>query len=118
MFIVYLIEIWDVRIPTVASWGWRKLLLLRDGIQWHFRSKIGNGLQTSAWFDNWSDLGPFINWVTRREIASAGFELSCKVADLCNSQGWKWPAAWSEKYPTLNLIPLPKTNVPAVDKIV
>nr|XP_043613661.1 uncharacterized protein LOC122585600 [Erigeron canadensis] len=38
---------WDVTPCGSMSWGWRKILLLRDTIRPHIWKKIGNGLSTS-----------------------------------------------------------------------
>lgn len=42
---------WQVRIRADADWGWRKLLRIRDTIRPCIYSRLGDGLNTSAWFD-------------------------------------------------------------------
>lgn len=71
---------------------------------------MGNGRYTSAWFDSWAEFGPLINWVSRRDIMSSGFNNTTIVSDLLDNQGWKWPMSWIEKYPVLQVIPIPDAN--------
>ncbi|GKF95731.1 hypothetical protein Tco_0288466, partial [Tanacetum coccineum] len=47
-----------VRIDPCMSWGWRKILKLRPIIRKFIWSKIGNGRNTSLWFDTWADFEP------------------------------------------------------------
>nr|XP_043627984.1 uncharacterized protein LOC122599522 [Erigeron canadensis] len=63
--------------------------------------RIGNGKNTSAWFDAWSESGPLCEIVTPREIKNAGLTLEAKVADICRNGEWVWPNAWYVKYPSL-----------------
>ncbi|XP_071699756.1 uncharacterized protein [Rutidosis leptorrhynchoides] len=93
---------WDVSIPTNASWGCRKLLSMRDVLRGRFLHEVGNGVCTSAWFDEWSDLGPLIYVVRRRNITQAGMHLSDSVADIINNGAFIWPAEWVERFSILN----------------
>nr|XP_043633655.1 uncharacterized protein LOC122604859 [Erigeron canadensis] len=63
--------------------------------------RIGNGKNTSAWFDAWSESVPLCEIVTPREIKNAGLTLEAKVADICRNGEWVWPNAWYVKYPGL-----------------
>lgn len=64
---------WEVEIKANTSWGWRKLLQLREEVRWHFVSKIGNGQRTSSWFDTWFEIGQVINWISRRGYSKSRF---------------------------------------------
>nr|XP_043613460.1 uncharacterized protein LOC122585388 [Erigeron canadensis] len=92
---------WAVSLPGSCSWGWRKLLQLREEIRPFIWSKMGNGNSTLAWYDWWSDLGPLIQHITAREISRAGFTLSTRVADIWDGTNWKWAAAWYDLFPVL-----------------
>ncbi|GJU19494.1 RNA-directed DNA polymerase, eukaryota, reverse transcriptase zinc-binding domain protein [Tanacetum coccineum] len=51
--------------------------------------------------------------IHKKEIFYAGFSDNNNVADLIDTNGWKWPAKWKEKYRFLNNIPIPQlTNNP------
>nr|XP_043629979.1 uncharacterized protein LOC122601279 [Erigeron canadensis] len=65
-----------------CSWGWRKILLLRDFIRPHIKYRIGNGDTTSAWFDFRLDIGPLCNYISNREIIRAGFKKECLSVEL------------------------------------
>lgn len=46
-------HIWTMSVPTDCSWIWRKVLQLRPHTKQFLSYKLGNGLQTSLWFDPW-----------------------------------------------------------------
>ncbi|GKG38582.1 hypothetical protein Tco_0460294, partial [Tanacetum coccineum] len=62
---------WDVPLVSSISWGWRKLLQMRNLIRPHVWYKLGNGTTASIWFDTWDN---------RRG----------KVADVVNEGAWSW----------------------------
>ncbi|GKA92770.1 hypothetical protein Tco_0814695 [Tanacetum coccineum] len=96
---------WDVPIRGQMSWGWRKLLQVRQIVRPYVWSHLGNGTNTFAWFDNWCPHGPLSNIVSNRDIYRSGFTHNAKVADVVNNN--MWPTEWSSKYPLLNNIVMP-----------
>jgi hypothetical protein len=64
------------------SWGWLKLLQLRDIVRPFFWTKIGNGNNTSLWYDSWCSQFPLIRYLTPRDITREGFSIHSCVADL------------------------------------
>ncbi|XP_071714139.1 uncharacterized protein [Rutidosis leptorrhynchoides] len=103
-------SVWEVSVQSMDSWGWRKILHIRDIIRRYIIHQIGNGSSCSAWYDTWCDLGPLANIVSYRDINSAGYSTTSKVHDVVDQSGWKWPANWNLKYPILNLIQPPVIN--------
>nr|GEU39736.1 hypothetical protein [Tanacetum cinerariifolium] len=99
--------IWDVPVKDEMSWGWRKLLQLRDIMRPFFLVKLGNGNSTSLWYDNWCSSSPLINYLTPRDISREGFLLMNTVADLVSNGTWSWPQSWLLKAPDLGLITCP-----------
>nr|GFA58358.1 hypothetical protein [Tanacetum cinerariifolium] len=100
-------KFWDVPVFNDSCWGWRKLLLCRDVLRMHFVHRIGDGSQTSVWFDNWLSLGPLSLFISKRDIYEAGLSLDCKVCDIVERGDWKWPEKWRNKFPVLFLLPPP-----------
>ncbi|GKA55820.1 hypothetical protein Tco_0754892 [Tanacetum coccineum] len=68
---------WDVRPKASMSWGWRKLLQLREVMK-HFL---------------WKQV--------------EGYNLRMCVADIIENGSWVWPQAWLLKAPNLASIPVP-----------
>uniref|UniRef100_A0A251VNU9 Putative RNA-directed DNA polymerase, eukaryota, Reverse transcriptase zinc-binding domain protein n=1 Tax=Helianthus annuus TaxID=4232 RepID=A0A251VNU9_HELAN len=95
---------WMCKIPSNSSWSWRKLLQLRQSLRPYMWTKIGNGEDTSAWYDKWCDIGPLGNFLTPRTITNAGFRLDNKVVDVQTNGVWSWPVAWRDLFPVLNQI--------------
>ena len=78
---------------------------------------IGNGQNTSIWFDNWNTHCPLINHVSYRAIASAVFRIHAKVSDVISDGEWTWPIAWFNRFPNLFQLIVPTINEDQVDKI-
>nr|GEW89660.1 hypothetical protein [Tanacetum cinerariifolium] len=89
------------------SWGWRKLLQIRELVKPFFWTKLGNGKSTSIWFDRWNLQCPLIQYLTPRDINSEGYNMQSCVADLISSEGWQWPHSWLLKAPNLGLLSAP-----------
>ncbi|XP_022037384.1 uncharacterized protein LOC110940109 [Helianthus annuus] len=99
---------WEVKCSANPSWGWRKILAIRNLIRPYVWKSIKSGRQTNAWSDNWNACSPLRSFISPRRIANAGFNLGSTVADLIDSNGqWKWPVAWYDLFPVLINIPLP-----------
>ncbi|GJT74007.1 hypothetical protein Tco_1033293 [Tanacetum coccineum] len=80
--------IWDIPLQSDLSWGWLKLLQIRDLIRPFLWNSIGNGKNTSIWYDNWCNLSPLFGLLSNRDIIREGFHNKNNVADLI-SKGWK-----------------------------
>nr|GEZ92368.1 hypothetical protein [Tanacetum cinerariifolium] len=99
------------------SWGWRKILQLRPTIRRFIWSKIGNGANTSLWFDRWTDLEPIGCFVAHRDMARAGLTPNSKVHDVIINGTWLWPHDLIAKFPVLNNYNVP-INDEDVDRLV
>nr|XP_043629997.1 uncharacterized protein LOC122601296 [Erigeron canadensis] len=64
----------------------------------------GDGRDTLAWYDNWSDIGPLANVIQPKDITRAGLSLQAKVADIFNDGEWTWPSDWLGSFPVLHNI--------------
>ncbi|GJV95770.1 putative reverse transcriptase domain, reverse transcriptase zinc-binding domain protein [Tanacetum coccineum] len=99
--------IWDIPLKADMSWGWLKLLQLRDIVKPFFWTKLGNGNDTSLWYDTWCSHCPLIGYLSPRDIMREGFNLQNCVADLVSQDGWMWPQSWLLKAPDLGMVPVP-----------
>ncbi|GJV38765.1 hypothetical protein Tco_1417205 [Tanacetum coccineum] len=104
---------WDIPLRGNMSWGWRKILSLRPSIRKFIRSKLGNGMNTSLWFDTWSVLEPIASFVSPRDIARAGLSLRSNVMDIIQQGTWVWPRDLLIKHPVLS-----NYNLPIIDDAV
>nr|XP_043625583.1 uncharacterized protein LOC122597008 [Erigeron canadensis] len=98
---------WEVPLKGCVTWGWRKLLQARNQVRPFFYTQIGDGLSTSAWYDNWC-YGPLISHISPRIINNVGFHLNTKVAEVIDNEVWAWPTSWNTFFP--NLVPFPLVN--------
>ncbi|KAL0285315.1 UNVERIFIED_CONTAM: Retrovirus-related Pol polyprotein from type-2 retrotransposable element R2DM [Sesamum radiatum] len=52
-------SVWTIRTRT-GTWGWRKLIRLRDALRPHVHYQIGDGTSFSLWHDPWHPRGPLL----------------------------------------------------------
>ncbi|GJV57192.1 hypothetical protein Tco_1458197 [Tanacetum coccineum] len=92
---------WEIPLRGKISWGWRKILQVRQLVRPFIWYRLGNGAMTSAWFDNWCSIGPIEGVISNRDIYSAGFRLNAKIqeddecADVDSSLEVAYLAYWS-----------------------
>ncbi|GJW81959.1 hypothetical protein Tco_0145934 [Tanacetum coccineum] len=88
-------SLWEVPIDDKASWGWRKLLDLREMVRPHIWSCLGDGENIMTWHDKWNDIGPLSRIISKRQIYSARFSNSASVADMMiNNKKRNWDEVW------------------------
>ncbi|GJW24413.1 RNA-directed DNA polymerase, eukaryota, reverse transcriptase zinc-binding domain protein, partial [Tanacetum coccineum] len=109
---------WDIPEKAGACWAWKNLLRFRPLFRDHFVHKIGDGLSTSLWHDNWHAICPLSNFISKREILHSGLSLNCKVADVIKDGKWFWPEELVGKYDGLSVISPPCLVADKPDKVV
>nr|GEU86074.1 hypothetical protein [Tanacetum cinerariifolium] len=82
-----------------------------------FWANLGNGRNTSIWFDNWCSYCLLIRFLTGKDISREGFSIQDCVIDMISNDGWKLPQSWLLKAPDLGLVSVPnlvanKSDVP------
>ncbi|GJS63484.1 hypothetical protein Tco_0678048 [Tanacetum coccineum] len=103
---------WEIPIQGKMSWGWRKILQVRNIVHPFIWCRLGDGSNASAWFDNWCLLGPLSDIISNRDIYSASYNRSAKVKYIIVNTSWSWPDAWMSKYSDLGPIEVPHlTNI-------
>ncbi|GKB91427.1 hypothetical protein Tco_0963699, partial [Tanacetum coccineum] len=83
------------------SWGWKKILELRNEVKEHMIWKVGNGSQISVWFDKWSDFGVLFSHLSYTALYNARLGHDCILNDMIDDNGWKWPVEWYELFPQI-----------------
>ncbi|PWA63876.1 reverse transcriptase zinc-binding domain-containing protein [Artemisia annua] len=48
--------------------------------------KIGNGKETSVWYDKWCEIGPLSQMLIRRDLYDARFDANSTVADMADTE--------------------------------
>ena len=86
-------SLWEVHIPNDSSWTWRKILRLRPLFRPLIKHHVGDGCDTSLWFDNWMPMGPIHETMGDRVIYDSGLSRNSRVADIINMDVWHWPVA-------------------------
>nr|GEX41886.1 hypothetical protein [Tanacetum cinerariifolium] len=87
---------WDVLVKSDMSWGWRKLLQLREVVKPFFWVKLGHGLSTSLWYDRRSDACLLINFISPRDIHREGLEA---IRPRGNQVAWFWIVGFTHNIP-------------------
>src|SRR6516165_3910674 len=73
---------WHIRIPSGASWSWRKILLSRDWCRGLFVSCIGDGKATSLWQDYWLPEGPLCDVFPFQALTSTGLAWDATISAI------------------------------------
>ena len=84
---------WAIPIPPDCSWIWRKVLQCRDIARRHISFDIGNGANTSLWFDPWIGQSPLANSVHSSLIVNYGLGPYACVNSIIHNSRWVLPAS-------------------------
>lgn len=110
---------WTITASASDSWTWRKLLELRPLALQFIRSRVGNGRETSFWYDVWTPLGQLINHIGPAGPRALRIRKDAVVADVVTGSSWTLPHPRSQREVDLHVhlttisLPLP---VDAVDE--
>nr|XP_043626221.1 uncharacterized protein LOC122597720 [Erigeron canadensis] len=108
---------WEMHAFSNTAWGWRKIMKNREILRSHIVYKLGNGLNTSAIFDNWHPAGPLSSFISYRDAYDAGLPINATVADVVKDNEWCWPRELSDKYPVLLEAAPPELSFNRMDRI-
>lgn len=104
---------WTITPSASDSWTWRKLLELRLLALQFVRSRLGNGRDTSFWYDVWSPFGQFIAHLGPSGPRALRIRKEAMVADATRDSSWSLPHPRSQKEVELHIhlttlsLPLP-----------
>lgn len=77
---------WEVNEKSQGgSWMWKKMLKLRTVARNFHRKAVGNGSNTSFWFDNWSEWGVLADLLGDRGIIDLGIRREATVEEALNN---------------------------------
>ncbi|XP_013614094.1 PREDICTED: uncharacterized protein LOC106320275 [Brassica oleracea var. oleracea] len=65
----------------MGSWMWRKMIKMRGVARSFHKKDLGNGRNTSFWFDHWSEKGVLITLLGERGIVDMGIKREATVAE-------------------------------------
>ncbi|GJS55834.1 hypothetical protein Tco_0629196 [Tanacetum coccineum] len=111
-------HVWNIAIKKDTLWGWKNLLGIRDQIKNSVVYKIGNGNNTSLWFDNWSNIGPLFQYITHRDLYDERLNGGLKVSEMIVNEKWASPNDWFEKFQLITRLDVPIVDAQVEDKIV
>ncbi|GKA27785.1 RNA-directed DNA polymerase, eukaryota, reverse transcriptase zinc-binding domain protein [Tanacetum coccineum] len=89
------------------SYGWKKMLDLRNKVSHHAMFQVGNGKSISAWYDKWCSLGPLSSFIPNKAIFDARMSDKDCLADIIHEGKWMWPEEWNVTFPQLRSIKIP-----------
>jgi hypothetical protein len=107
---------WQVSIPQICSWSWRKLLKLRDEARNFLSFSVGTGQNIHLWFDAWHPDGVLYEKYGHRVIYDAHSKLEARLDSVIIDGHWNWRPARSDQLVNiqskLSLVPLGEMDMP------
>ncbi|XP_010556482.1 PREDICTED: uncharacterized protein LOC104825789 [Tarenaya hassleriana] len=76
---------------------------MRNQVREFIGVKLGNGRDTSFWYDSWLDIGPLIVFIGETGPGLLRLPKSATVADAVRNGNWSLPPARSNRIPELHL---------------
>ncbi|GKC56323.1 RNA-directed DNA polymerase, eukaryota, reverse transcriptase zinc-binding domain protein [Tanacetum coccineum] len=88
-------SIWNVQVNESDSWNWKCLLEIRDKMAKKMQFEVGNGENTSMWYDKWHDSGLLIDKISNKDLYDARMPKMINIKDMINMGYLKWPSEWN-----------------------
>ncbi|KAL0288047.1 UNVERIFIED_CONTAM: Retrovirus-related Pol polyprotein from type-2 retrotransposable element R2DM [Sesamum radiatum] len=82
-------SIWTIRARS-GTWGWRKLIRLREALRPYIRYHVGDGTSFSLWHDPWHAGGPLILQFPS-EPRHTSIPISAPLSTVIWEETWTWP---------------------------
>jgi hypothetical protein len=86
---------WQIPIPHMCSWSWRKILKLRPIARAFLSFKIGAGSRIFLWYDSWHPNGCLENYGFRTSY-DAGHNIGPMLSSIIKNGEWHWKSARSK----------------------
>lgn len=93
---------WSIKPAQTNSWAWKRLLKIRHLAIQFCKSKIGNGMKTSFWYDVWTPLGQLITFIGPLGPRALRLDKDVVVSDAVNGETWILPHPRSQQEVTLH----------------
>lgn len=87
---------WSIKPTQAMSWMAWKLLKMRDTIYSWIHLRVGNGINTRFWTDNWSPFGNLTQYLAATRTSHLGIPWKASLASLSANGSWRIPSARSE----------------------
>ncbi|GKC34596.1 RNA-directed DNA polymerase, eukaryota, reverse transcriptase zinc-binding domain protein [Tanacetum coccineum] len=101
---------WEATVDKSDSWSWRIMVDLRDKMKPFVNVVIGDGKDTSVWYDSWNGNKALASVISKKDIYDARFCNKAVVADMIKNGEWIWPQEWRDRFPILNTINVPNIS--------
>ncbi|GKE12141.1 reverse transcriptase zinc-binding domain-containing protein, partial [Tanacetum coccineum] len=81
-------------------------------------SLVGNGNDTSVWYDKWSNMGYLFKSITHKDLYDARLRDNMTLKEMVSNGQLMWPQEWYVKFHWIKNIVCPVLATDAKDKIV
>ncbi|XP_059664117.1 uncharacterized protein LOC132309874 [Cornus florida] len=104
-------NIWSLKIPHSCTWSWRKILQLRYPARLLIKHKVGNGADTSFWWDNWAQGGLLCIRFLTNVLTDHGLNDSITLDNFIEGSTWSFPQSLTAIIPELMQLQLPCPSI-------
>ncbi|KAG7558113.1 Reverse transcriptase domain [Arabidopsis suecica] len=94
---------WDMVVGNSGSWIWRSLCKLRPMARQFVVCKVGSGITSRFWTDNWTTLGPLIHLTGDLGPRLTGLNIDATVKDALREGNW-WISGSRSRNPIIQLL--------------